>query len=1037
MILKHSMNSVLRTPKKSLLFLFLLAVLTIFLCIGAGMYESACNMQKDADKIFTSIVELNYLGDPENNEAAFYKNMNSELAGFDFDRVENRSEVKAVDKENTVWGYIDDSTPKRIDSALYGYGLMKVENIIPYSDELCMGVVNEILFGDQVRKDAYIMISKVDAQGNPLNYEYDQEHEYLFIGKVARGRTPTLIISPGVADIVEDIPAVTDLTENPDFFDTKEGDRIRKLQQSMAVVDDSFEITAISGLEASEPYYYNEILITEGRIFEPSEYQDGQNEVILISDYMAETYHLKAGDLLNLKLHYEKDGLGHSDYLTTPEFAHEASYLIVGTFQTKTANKYLIYMPSAAWIRQDMHSTVLARYIVDNGTGEDFIKANDDLMLENMTMTLFDQGYSESVKPILAMKNSAFLVIVLSSLSGIAILVLFAYLYVIKQKDTLKIMLSLGTGRKRAMQYILSGSAALILTASTVGALATRSFLNRIASVIYDNMKNTFGSDIRYSERKIGLQVNFEPQIRISSWLPIAVVAILIVVGILVLYAFASYILQENKIDYFKKDSKKGKLTAPGKKEEARMMLGPVRPVALKFALLSILRSLGRSVIVPFVSLILSIFIVFLGLLSNLQQEKLDAVYDQIPVSAYLTSYKNESRIVGGLDLEKDIYPIIIHGASLENALSNNKEEKRYLLTDSSEYIDQMSLYTAINYEYMGIAVTKEGTAVTGVPEQPTIRKHNNAFGYDWFLDQIRHMPKLAYADDILYTPEYFDNSGPEIEYLEGYDSGDLLRNNQVALISDSFAKENRICNGDTIRLTGWLENWENAFCCVIDVKVIGIYDAKWQTDTIYLPYMSGYSHKFYQDTNYLDPKYSLWDDYIPRNVKAVTFTLKNTRQLSMFRDYLEENGYSQVGLVNRNRKVIVIQDKNLEETIQNLTNHIRLINNLKPVLLILFGLIGFAISYLLIRHRVGELAIMRSMGAKKRQSFLSFFLEQLILFVLGLLPVLLYTILNISDFRLYGISLLYFILSYLTGTAAALLILNRTNIPDILFTKE
>lgn len=1038
MILKHSLKSIIRTPKKSLLFLFLLIVLTIFLNLGAGMYESACNMKRDADKLFTSIVELNYLGDPENNEVSFYKNMNSELADFDFAGLQNRPEVKMVDRENSVWGYINDEVPKRIDSALYGYGIIKIGNIIPYSDELCMGVVNEILFGDQIRKEAYIMISKVDEFGVPLSIEYDQAHEYLIVGKVARGRTPTLIVSPGVSGIVDNIPAVIDLTEEPDYLETKEGERILELQKSMTIVDSSFKITAVSGLEASEPYYYHEIQITDGRLFLPSEYSDGYNDVLLISEYMAEAYHVKAGDTLHLKLHYEKDGLGYTDFLTNSEFAHEAEYKIAGIFQTKKANKYIIYMPASGWIQQDMHSTVLARYIVNNGTGENFIEKNSDLLLENMTFSLFDQGYAESVKPILALKNSAFLIIVLSSLSGIAILALFAYLFVIKQKDTLKIMLSLGTGKRKSLQYILYGATALILGASALGAMISSVFMNRITTAVFDTMKDTFGSDIRYSERKIGLQVEFEPQIRISSWLPFLVVIILAAVGIIFLYSFASSVLQESKLDYFKKEIKKVKLSIPKKREEARMLFGHIRPIAFKFALISLSRSPGRSVIIPCISLILSAFIVFLGLFSNLQQEKLKTVYDEIPVNAYLTSYKNETRVIGGLDLTGDVYPIVRLGTVWEPGASiPNPMEERYQYIEDSQYIDQMYLYTAIHYEYTGITVKKDGKEDTTLSELPVVRKHNNAFGYDWFLDQMSRMPKLAYADDIRYTPEYFDNAGPEVQYLEGYSAEDLLQKGAVGLISDSFAKENGIENGDTIRITGWVENWETAFCCVIDFKVIGIYDAKWQTKTIYLPYMSGYNHRFYLDSAYLDPQNSLWPDYIPRNVKSVTFTLENTQQPSEFRDYLENAGYSQVGEMNRNRKVIVIQDRNLTETVQNLKNHIRLINNLKPILLLLFGLIGFAVSFLLIRHRVGELAIMRSMGAKKRQVFCSFFLEQLLLFFLGLLPVIGYTAMNSADFMLYGTSLLYFIMSYLIGTAIALLILNKANIPDILFSKD
>jgi ABC-type antimicrobial peptide transport system permease subunit len=220
---------------------------------------------------------------------------------------------------------------------------------------------------------------------------------------------------------------------------------------------------------------------------------------------------------------------------------------------------------------------------------------------------------------------------------------------------------------------------------------------------------------------------------------------------------------------------------------------------------------------------------------------------------------------------------------------------------------------------------------------------------------------------------------------------------------------------------------------------VVGIYDAKWRTDTIYIPWINSYDQDFYLDFAYLsrNEDWAVWNEILARNVKAATFNLKNTEDLSTFRDYLAKEGYSQVGQMSRNRRVIVIQDKSLEETVLSLKNHIRLINIIKPVMLVLFGFIGFIVSYLLIRHRTNELAIMRSMGAKKRQVFLSFFLEQLILFLIGLIPAGVYAYLQPDKLILYGTSLGYFILCYLLGSALALRIMNRAKVMDILFTKE
>jgi ABC-type antimicrobial peptide transport system permease subunit len=1060
MIFKHSMKSIIRTPKKTILFLFLIMVLTVFLSIGAGMYDSARNMLKEANKTFTSIVELNYLGDISGDEVSFYSSMNSDLENFDFRKLESHPNVKAVGMENTAWAFIDGDTIKRKNLPLGNYVMVKVGDIIKYQDSLSMGIVSEVLFGRRARKNTYVMINDIDEQGNLINFNFIKDHEYLMIGKVYNNETPTVIISPGIPEPAENIPYMVDLTEEPDFLESEEGERVLELQEAMSVVENSLQVTTVSSLEATTPYFFNELFLKEGRIFDQLEYEEGHNEVILISKELADFYKVKIGDKLPLNLHYNTSGLGISNLLADYKFDHQADYEVVGIFENKEDTKYIIYMPEASWIKQDFHSTNLASFIVENGTGEKFIEDNKENLLPSMEFTLYDQGYGEAVKPIVNLKNSAVMIIFLGSLAGLAILILFSYLYVIKQKDTLKTMLSLGTGKRRTMNYILYGAVALVIGGASVGAMISSSFLNQVTKMIFESMKKNFGTDMRYSERNIGLQMNFEPQIKVDPRLPFVIIMLILLISFILLFLFTSSAMKEEKQENLRNKKKRNKVHMPSKVNVKKIRYGRVKPISLKFALISLSRSPGRSFIVPIISLILSIFIIFLGLLSGIQKEKLETVYDRIPVTAYMTTARNESRVIGGLNLQYDIYRFIDPAYeyrmdfSYSDYVENGEfkpfkaQEERNNLLARSDYIDQIHLYTTVHYEYMGISKTKSGDLNEELSILPNIRAHNNNFGYDWFLDLMNKMPRIAYADDLRHTPDFFNTSSSEVDFLDGYNYDSLLLNENIGIISRNLATKNEIQNGDTIRVTAWYGWGDSALCSVINVKVIGIYDGEWRSDTIYLPWVISYDHNYDFDYNYpnMDLKghysfdiegYRSFDEELPRSVRAATFTLKNTEDLSAIRDYLDEQGYSQVGKVREKRRVIVIQDKRLVETIQNLRNHIRLIDIIKPIMLLLFGVIGFAISYLLIKHRVNEFAIMRSMGAKKRQVFLSFFLEQFILFGVGLIPALVYAFALPDKVALYGGSLLYFILSYLLGTALALTIMLRAKILDILFTKE
>lgn len=1055
----HSIKSIVRTPKKTMLFLLLITILSAFLSIGAGMYQSAHNMILDADKTFSTTVELNYLGDKGNDEEAFYEQMNKDIADFDFQSLNNHSSYISMNVEGSAYAYIDEKQINQSMTELENYVILEVVNIRPYSEGVYQGIINKVLFGRTMREDTHILLNDLDIFGDSIGYNFVYGHKYLIIGRRSRGKNPTPIITPGLPKGIEGVMQVVDLSEFSDFYISEEGYKLEELVDAFHVVDNSLPVTMVTSLEASKPYFNKEMIITEGRIFSQEEYDEKDNEVIIISKTLANFFEVNLGDKLDLKLHYATNGIGLTNYLQDYTFPNEASYKIIGIFDNKEDNRFRIYMPMADWIKQDKHSSSLARYLVKNGKANKFIKEYEESLLPNMEFTIYDQGYEAAIKPIVELRNTSIILLTLGGFSGLIILLLFSYLYVIKQRDTLINMLSLGAGKKRTLIYILFGSIVLVTLSSTIGAYLSSTFLNRLTEKIYNRMVSLYKTDMRYSERAIGPQMDFTAKVSINHLMPVIIIIIMILISFILLYLFTLYILNQDKYKKFKvkkvtKRVKKVKDIPLSKaKKEQNVMFGSVRPMPLKFALVSLIRNSGRSFIVPLLSLILSIFLVFLGFLSNIQKEKRASVYDNIPVTAYITTYKNETRDLGGLSLQYDIYRLIdpdysyrmefdwdLYYEILENGLytvSRAIEEREKLLKES-EYIEEMHLYSTVHYEYMGISRTKDGIEVEEVSSNPNIRKHRDVEGFDWFLDAIPRMPKLAYADDIRYTPDFFGKEDTEVNFLSGYSYDSLMLNENISVIPRGFAAKNGINLGDTIRITAWFEFEGYAVCSVLDLLVVGIYDQTWQSDVLYLPWITGYEHEYYIDYEYMiEDTEPLWNEYLPRIVRAATFTLKNTENLDSFREYLHSQGYSEAGRIKANRRAIVIQDKNLEETIKTLDNHIKLMEILRPVLIILFGIIGFIVSYLLIRHRLNELAIMRSMGASKLNVFFSFFIEQLILFMVGLLPVILFGFIKPNYFAHYGLSLGYFFISYLLGTGVALIYLGKTDLLDILFSKE
>ncbi len=82
----------------------------------------------------------------------------------------------------------------------------------------------------------------------------------------------------------------------------------------------------------------------------------------------------------------------------------------------------------------------------------------------------------------------------------------------------------------------------------------------------------------------------------------------------------------------------------------------------------------------------------------------------------------------------------------------------------------------------------------------------------------------------------------------------------------------------------------------------------------------------------------------------------------------------------------LVINDSQLQTVTSQLKRQVRLLETLLPVLLALIAAIGFGSSFLLLRGRKREAAVLRSLGMRRSAVFSSFLLENLLQAILGLL---------------------------------------------------
>ena len=258
------------------------------------------------------------------------------------------------------------------------------------------------------------------------------------------------------------------------------------------------------------------------------------------------------------------------------------------------------------------------------------------------------------------------------------------------------------------------------MVASTIGAFITSVFIGSLTKIIFDSMTSSYNRDLMYSERALGLRLDFETKIRINYWIPVIIILLILIIGFILINCLTLYVFNGDKfkVNRPKKVSPKKKSIQeihPSKTNKKDILFGRIRPLSLKFALISLVRSAGRSFIVPILAFIMSVFLVFLGYLSNMEKCKKANVYDNIPVNAYMTTFKNETRDLGGLNLQYDIFRLIdpnysyrmgwgtevynelISGANILLQRFMKKEENYWILGIFKE----MYLYNAVHYEYM------------------------------------------------------------------------------------------------------------------------------------------------------------------------------------------------------------------------------------------------------------------------------------------------------------------------------------------------
>ena len=661
----------------------------------------------------------------------------------------------------------------------------------------------------------------------------------------------------------------------------------------------------------------------------------------------------------------------------------------------------------------------LGRAVLDNRTARQAADALQAMAPDGVRVTLYDQGYSAAAQPLEAMESTASAVTLAAACGTLAVLVLFAYLFVGRQRETVSVLMSLGTPARGIRLWLLSGAAVVAGSAALLGTLLSAVTLRGMLHLALYAAQSLYAVDQRYSQAAVGIALERSGEIAAPVWPSLAAGGAVLVLSLLLCLLFLRQARQQNT-------PKRGRLSVRVPKDGTSLAgRGPLR-----FAMLSARRGGWRSLVVPAAALVLSLFLGLLAATAEGWNRQTDALYETSTLTGQAVS--TNGRWNTGLLVPADAARTLW---------------KSGMLSDLS---------VSLGWHYWRS------------DEIP--RFAENSFGQERRQAWIGSQPQVVALNSLAAAPAYMNSQPPAVSWLDGWDGSFLADSvyqpfyhallpgagglygdeaqTYPCIVGADYAARHDLALGDTFFVWISWNTMNRTLETAVSLCVVGTVNQTGMAESIYVPF------GFWGDPAWITgeedilapgerPDFTFRDRetmekyfYGTTNYGTCTFTLRSAYDLEPFRQYLARQEFSQVRSAGKNRTTLLLLDQSFTETVSALGRYITFSRILFPALFLMVGLMGFLISWLMINGRRMEFAIMRGLGASQKRVFASFFLEQALLCLTGCL-IGCAGLLLLSGGLVKWLAVLAFLLCYLAGCALSVQAVGRTNLMALLSERE
>ncbi len=300
-----------------------------------------------------------------------------------------------------------------------------------------------------------------------------------------------------------------------------------------------FPVLATNSVNLLPSFHERNAYIVEGRNITEREFETGAKVCLLPRDWTDDPWEWKLGAKITLPFYCTLYGYAPDKEDKSAEFAASQTsfhrryslldsngarykpfdieeYEVVGIYDLTDRNVYysgstemtrdLIIVPSLSIKNQDQNivhygpmNEAATSFQIPNGTIEEFDQALRENVpeIEQLVVTYYDNGYTEVMGNLQAVRNAAVLLLTVGIFTTVAILVLLLYFFVIHQKKRTAIERSLGMSKRQCRISIIAGLLVLMLTATALGSASGVLLMENVELSTQQQATDEF--DTRYS----------------------------------------------------------------------------------------------------------------------------------------------------------------------------------------------------------------------------------------------------------------------------------------------------------------------------------------------------------------------------------------------------------------------------------------------------------------------------------------------------------------------------------------------------------